>query len=61
MAARKKGLSLDEKRSKMLELFYESKEFFQMKELEKVNDGMYSILNKFFRNFMSKMISFNFF
>ncbi|PAV79170.1 hypothetical protein WR25_24176 isoform B [Diploscapter pachys] len=36
MAARKKGLSLDEKRSKMLELFYESKEFFQMKELEKI-------------------------
>ena len=40
MAARKKGLSLDEKRSKVLELFYESKEFFQMKELEKVNNGI---------------------
>ncbi|RCN27795.1 hypothetical protein ANCCAN_26467, partial [Ancylostoma caninum] len=36
MAARKKGLSLEEKRAKMLELFYESKEFFQMKELEKI-------------------------
>ncbi|KIH52548.1 hypothetical protein ANCDUO_17350, partial [Ancylostoma duodenale] len=35
-AARKKGLSLEEKRAKMLELFYESKEFFQMKELEKI-------------------------
>lgn len=36
MAARKKGLSLEEKRAKMLELFYESQEFFQMKELEKI-------------------------
>ncbi|WKX91484.1 hypothetical protein Q1695_009932 [Nippostrongylus brasiliensis] len=36
MASRKKGLSLEEKRAKMLELFYESQEFFQMKELEKI-------------------------
>ncbi|XGW20543.1 hypothetical protein V3C99_003941, partial [Haemonchus contortus] len=35
-ASRKKGLSLEEKRAKMLELFYESQEFFQMKELEKI-------------------------
>ncbi|ETN81056.1 Mnd1 family protein [Necator americanus] len=36
MAARKKGLSLEEKRAKMLELFYESQDIFQMKELEKI-------------------------
>ncbi|GMR53835.1 hypothetical protein PMAYCL1PPCAC_24030, partial [Pristionchus mayeri] len=35
-AARKKGLSADEKRKRMLDLFYERKEFFQLKELEKM-------------------------
>ncbi|GMT28748.1 hypothetical protein PFISCL1PPCAC_20045, partial [Pristionchus fissidentatus] len=35
-AARKKGLSADEKRARILDLFYEKKEFFQMKELEKI-------------------------
>ncbi|KAA0203872.1 hypothetical protein HAZT_HAZT002682 [Hyalella azteca] len=34
--SRRKGLSLEEKRSKMLELFYEKKDFFMMKELEKI-------------------------
>ncbi|KAF8367043.1 hypothetical protein PRIPAC_84872, partial [Pristionchus pacificus] len=36
MAARKKGLSADEKRKRMLDLFYERREFFQLKELEKI-------------------------
>ncbi|VDM70544.1 unnamed protein product [Strongylus vulgaris] len=36
MVARRKGLSLEEKRAKMLELFYETQEFYQMKELEKI-------------------------
>uniref|UniRef100_A0A915BGC9 Meiotic nuclear division protein 1 homolog n=1 Tax=Parascaris univalens TaxID=6257 RepID=A0A915BGC9_PARUN len=36
MASKKKGLSMDEKRTRLLQLFYESKEFFQMKELEKI-------------------------
>ncbi|GMT00769.1 hypothetical protein PENTCL1PPCAC_22943, partial [Pristionchus entomophagus] len=35
-AARKKGLSADEKRKRMLDLFFERKEFFQLKELEKI-------------------------
>ncbi|XP_072024201.1 LOW QUALITY PROTEIN: meiotic nuclear division protein 1 homolog [Amphiura filiformis] len=34
--SRKKGLSLDEKRERMLELFYERKEVYQLKELEKI-------------------------
>ncbi|KAJ1359768.1 Meiotic nuclear division protein 1 [Parelaphostrongylus tenuis] len=36
MAARKKGLSLEEKRAQMLALFYETEDVFQMKELEKI-------------------------
>lgn len=34
--SRRKGLSHEEKRSKMLELFYEKKDFFMLKELEKM-------------------------
>uniref|UniRef100_A0A0N5AH39 Meiotic nuclear division protein 1 homolog n=1 Tax=Syphacia muris TaxID=451379 RepID=A0A0N5AH39_9BILA len=36
MASKKRGLSADEKKRRLLELFYESKEFFLMKELEKI-------------------------
>ena len=32
----KKGLSLDEKRKKMMEIFYESKDVFLLKDLEKI-------------------------
>ncbi len=36
MASKKKGLSVEEKRSRMLDLFYEKKDFFLLKELEKI-------------------------
>ena len=36
MAPNKKGLSLEEKRKKMMELFYESKDVFLLKDLEKL-------------------------
>eukprot|EP00794_Sanderia_malayensis_P014031 gene14031-15490_t len=34
--SKKRGLSLEEKRSRLLDLFYEKKDFFQLKELEKI-------------------------
>jgi len=34
--SKKRGLSLEEKRQKMLEIFFEKKTFFQLKELEKI-------------------------
>ncbi|XP_012258729.2 meiotic nuclear division protein 1 homolog isoform X2 [Athalia rosae] len=34
--SKRKGLSADEKRVKMLQLFYEKKEFYQLKDLEKI-------------------------
>ncbi|KAK6967839.1 meiotic nuclear division protein 1 [Biomphalaria glabrata] len=34
--SKKKGLSLEEKRSRMTEFFYEKKDFFQLKDLEKL-------------------------
>ena len=32
----KKGLSLEEKRMKMMEIFYETKDVFLLKDLEKI-------------------------
>ncbi|KPI99826.1 PREDICTED: meiotic nuclear division protein 1 homolog [Papilio xuthus] len=34
--SKKRGLSADEKRTRMLEIFHQSKDFFQLKELEKI-------------------------
>lgn len=34
--SKKRGLSLEEKRTRLLELFYEKKDFFLLKELEKI-------------------------
>ncbi|XP_063683914.1 meiotic nuclear division protein 1 homolog [Bolinopsis microptera] len=34
--SKKKGLSVDEKRKRMMEVFYEKKDVFQLKELEKI-------------------------
>ena len=34
--SKKRGLSAEEKRERMLELFYEKKDFFLLKELEKI-------------------------
>ena len=36
MASKKRGLSLEEKRQRLLEIFYTKKEFFLLKELEKI-------------------------
>ncbi|XP_031381109.1 meiotic nuclear division protein 1 homolog isoform X1 [Punica granatum] len=36
MQSKKRGLSLEEKREKMLQIFYESQDFFLLKELEKL-------------------------
>ncbi|XP_014472729.1 PREDICTED: meiotic nuclear division protein 1 homolog [Dinoponera quadriceps] len=34
--SKRKGVSLDEKRMRMLQIFYEKKEFFTLKEIEKI-------------------------
>ncbi|PAV83285.1 hypothetical protein WR25_01402 [Diploscapter pachys] len=56
MATRKKGLSLDEKKSKMLELFYESKEFFQMKELEKIAPEQKGVIARSVKNVVQSLV-----
>lgn len=34
--SKRKGVSLDEKRTRMLQIFYEKREFFTLKELETI-------------------------
>lgn len=34
--SKRKGVSAEEKRIRMLQIFYEKKEFFQLKDLEKI-------------------------
>ncbi|XP_016145073.1 meiotic nuclear division protein 1 homolog [Sinocyclocheilus grahami] len=34
--SKKKGLSLEEKRSRMMEIFFETKDVFQLKDMEKI-------------------------
>ncbi|KAG7276809.1 hypothetical protein CRUP_008759 [Coryphaenoides rupestris] len=34
--SKKKGLSLEEKRSRMMEIFFETKDVFQLKDIEKI-------------------------
>lgn len=34
--SKKRGLSFEEKRNRMMEIFFEKKEFFHLKELEKL-------------------------
>ena len=36
MASKKKGLSLEEKRQRMMEIFYETEDVFLLKDIEKI-------------------------
>lgn len=46
MTGRRKPLSIEEKRKRMIELFHESKEFWQLKELEKIAPKSKGIVEK---------------
>ncbi|XP_028658876.1 meiotic nuclear division protein 1 homolog isoform X1 [Erpetoichthys calabaricus] len=41
--SKKKGLSLEEKRSRMMEIFFETKDVFQLKDMEKIAPKMKGI------------------
>ena len=47
----KKGLSLEEKRKKMLEILYETKDFYLLKELEKIAPKKKGIIANVFANY----------
>jgi len=52
----KKGLSLDEKRKKMIEIFYESKDVFLLKDLEKVAPKLKGITSMSVKDVVTSLV-----
>jgi len=56
MAPNKKGLSLEEKRKKMMELFYESKDVFLLKDLEKLAPKLKGITSMSVKDVVTSLV-----
>jgi len=59
MASKKRGLSLEEKRQRMLELFYSKKEFFLLKELEKIAPKEKGIVSQSVKDVLQSLVDDN--
>merc|ERR1712122_364282 len=55
----KKGLSLEEKRKKMLEILYETKDFFLLKELEKIAPKQKGIIAQSVKDVLQSLVDDN--
>ncbi|OAX42526.1 meiotic nuclear division protein 1 [Rhizopogon vinicolor AM-OR11-026] len=51
-----RGLSLDEKRTKLLEIFHESKDFYQLKELEKLGPKLKGIVSQSVKEVLQSLV-----
>ncbi|KAL0581881.1 Meiotic nuclear division protein 1 [Marasmius crinis-equi] len=51
-----KGLSVEEKRTKLLELFHETKDFYQLKELEKLAPKMKGIVSQSVKEILQSLV-----
>ncbi|KAJ4483424.1 meiotic nuclear division protein 1 [Lentinula aciculospora] len=51
-----RGLSLDEKRVKLLEIFHESKDFYQLKELEKLGPKLKGIVSQSVKEVLQSLV-----
>ncbi|KAK7069723.1 Meiotic nuclear division protein 1 [Halocaridina rubra] len=54
--SRRKGLSHEEKRTKMMELFYEKKDFFQLKELEKLGPKEKGVISQAVKDVVQSLV-----
>lgn len=52
----RKGLSHEEKRQKMMELFYEKKDFFQLKELEKIGPKEKGVISQAVKDVVQSLV-----
>jgi len=59
MASKKKGLSLEEKRKKMMELFYETKDVFLLKDLEKIAPKLKGITSMSVKDVVTSLVDDN--
>ncbi|KDQ16575.1 hypothetical protein BOTBODRAFT_156971 [Botryobasidium botryosum FD-172 SS1] len=51
-----RGLSHDEKRTKLLEIFHESKDFYQLKELEKLGPKLKGIVSQSVKEVLQSLV-----
>ncbi|KAJ8597500.1 meiotic nuclear division protein 1 [Rhizopogon salebrosus TDB-379] len=51
-----RGLSLEEKRTKLLEIFHESKDFYQLKELEKLGPKLKGIVSQSVKEVLQSLV-----
>ena len=56
IALGKKGLSLEEKRKKMMEIFYETKDVFFLKDLEKIAPKMKGITSMYVKDVVTSLV-----
>ncbi|XP_068202434.1 meiotic nuclear division protein 1 homolog [Palaemon carinicauda] len=54
--SRRKGLSHEEKRNKIMELFYEKKDFFQLKELEKIGPKEKGVISQAVKDVVQSLV-----
>ncbi|KAL1465195.1 hypothetical protein WDU94_004784 [Cyamophila willieti] len=54
--SKKKGLSVEEKRTRLLELFHEKEEFFQLKELEKIAPKEKGIISQSVKEILQSLV-----
>jgi len=54
-----RGLSAEEKRVKLLEIFHETKDFFQLKELEKLGPKMKGIVSQSVKEVLQSLVDDN--
>jgi len=55
--SKKRGLSLDEKRSRMLDIFYEKKDFFLLKELERIAPKEKGIISQSVKDVVMSLVN----
>ncbi|KIK97112.1 hypothetical protein PAXRUDRAFT_825284 [Paxillus rubicundulus Ve08.2h10] len=51
-----RGLSVEEKRVKLLEIFHESKDFYQLKELEKLGPKLKGIVSQSVKEILQSLV-----
>ena len=54
--SKKRGLSVEEKRGRMMEIFHEKKEFFQLKELEKIGPKEKGIVAQSIKDVLQSLV-----
>lgn len=57
--SKKKGLSLEEKRKRMLDIFYESKDVFLLKDLEKIAPKQKGIISQSVKDVVQSLVDDN--